>query len=1174
MMWLRIPILFLTFILFSVFSDVHLAVTSTNAAIRVNAGGGEYTDGSGYLWSADYGYNTGKLGSTSDPVSGTTDDTLYQTERWDRAVSPDLVYSFDVPNGDYTVNLYFAEIYDGASFIGGRVFDVLIEDQLVLNNLDIYSEVGHDAALMKTFNATVADGQLNIEFLHGIESPKISAIEVISQDDTDPPSVPTGLSGNPVSSTQIDLAWNTSTDTGGSGLAGYRVYRDGVEVGTTSVESYSDTGLGPDTTYTYTVSAYDNALNESDQSSPVDVTTLSVSDTEPPSIPTGLSGTPVSSTQIDLTWNPSTDTGGSGLAGYRVYRDGVEVGTTSVESHSDTGLTLDTTYTYTVSAYDNAGNESAQSSPPVDVTTLSGGGGVMRVNAGGGEYTDGSGHLWSADYGYNTGRISSKSNPISGTTDDALYQSGRWDPTVSPNLIYSFDIPNGDYTVNMLFAETYSGAFGVGLRVFDVEIEGQLVLDNLDIYSEVGANTALIKSFIVTVTDGQLNIEFFQGIENPKICAIEVISSSAFGLPFSDDFNDGTPDGWSVIDDSMNASDWQVVSGEYNQHNNVEERDTGGIPFDGTYHLGTYAFLPLGATLTNYRFSVDATSLSEVGHDIGVMFRYWDKNNYYRLSLNSKYGYTRFEKRVAGNFVPLWTNDRGYQVGQPLNIVIEVKGSLIKVYLNGDPLFSISDTSIPSGSIALYCQDSAKFDNIVVDYNSTEPSIVISSPIAHSIETTDTFTVSAVATKVPPSGGSIEFLIDGTIYGNPVPVSTDGLYSTECSNISQGDHTLEAILYESGSQVAIDTNERIGVIGNYLVAVGDSITNGLRDNFSQDNISDDQRIITLQGYEANLNNLLTITNGYPNIVFNEGIEGDESYDAAYTRIASVIERHPEADKILIILGTNDSQIPVLSGKGCTGSSCAGTFKENMQVLVDTIVSAGKVAVVGRVPPAFGSFSEGPFSDPLNAQRNQLIQDYNWVIENELTDTEVGPDFFSFFLSEDVNRSSLFPDYVHPNGLGHPVIAHLWHNNITGVEILPFILEDIFPSTYKQNLLEVGDTYYVDETFTLTSIPSELEGGIWIMTENADKSNTQDNFLSFTVDRSVDVYVAYDPRATILPDWLNGFVHAGTLGVSDPGTSFLDLYRADEMNGIIDLGGNLAGGASGALSNYIVIVVAN
>ena len=60
------------------------------------------------------------------------------------------------------------------------MFDVLIEDQLVLVNLDIFSDVGHDAALKKTIDVTVTDGQLNIEFLHGIENPKISAIEVFS----------------------------------------------------------------------------------------------------------------------------------------------------------------------------------------------------------------------------------------------------------------------------------------------------------------------------------------------------------------------------------------------------------------------------------------------------------------------------------------------------------------------------------------------------------------------------------------------------------------------------------------------------------------------------------------------------------------------------------------------------------------------------------------------------------------------------------------------------------------------------------------------------------------------------------------------------------------------------------------------------------------------------------
>ena len=435
--------------------DIAGAVT-----VRVNAGGGAYTDGNGNGWSADYGYNTGKVASTSSPISGTTDDALYQSERWD-AGAPELMYSFAVPNGDYTVNLLFAEIYSGNFGVGRRVFDVLIEGQLVSNNLDIYSQVGANAALVKSYAVTVSDGQLNIEFLHVVENPKISAIEVISSSssDTAPPSIPTGLSGNPVSSTQIDLGWNASTDTGGSGLAGYRVYRGGVQVGTTSLTTFSDTGLSPNTTYTYTVSAYDNALNESVQSSSVNVTTLLAT---------------------------------------------------------------------------NA---------------------LIRVNAGGSAYTDGSGNLWSADYGYNTGKVSSTSSPISGTTDDTLYQSERWSGG-SPELMYSFAVPNGSYVVNLYFAEIYSGNFGVGRRVFDVLIEGQLVSNNLDIYSQVGANAALVKSYAVTVSDGQLNIEFLHVVENPKISAIEVISSSSSDTapPSIPTGLSGNPVSSTQIDLSWNAS--------------------------------------------------------------------------------------------------------------------------------------------------------------------------------------------------------------------------------------------------------------------------------------------------------------------------------------------------------------------------------------------------------------------------------------------------------------------------------------------------------------------------------------------------------------------------------------------------------------------------------------------
>jgi len=161
---------------------VEIIVNATGEAIiRINAGGGEYRDGNGNIWSADYGYNTGREASFLDPISGTTDDFLFQSERWDPSSSPELEYSFDLTNGDYLVNLYFANICAGTAGVGLRVFDVVIEDELVLDELDIYGEVGDAAALVKEFNVTVTDGQLNIRFLHEVEDPKISAIEIISE---------------------------------------------------------------------------------------------------------------------------------------------------------------------------------------------------------------------------------------------------------------------------------------------------------------------------------------------------------------------------------------------------------------------------------------------------------------------------------------------------------------------------------------------------------------------------------------------------------------------------------------------------------------------------------------------------------------------------------------------------------------------------------------------------------------------------------------------------------------------------------------------------------------------------------------------------------------------------------------------------------------------------------
>jgi len=100
-------------------------------------------------------------------------------------------------------------------------------------------------------------------------------------------------------------------------------------------------------------------------------------DTTPPTVPGSLTATAVSSSEIDLTWSASTDN--VGVAGYKIYRNGNSVPIASVTtgtSYADEGLTASTTYTYNVSAYDAAGNESAQSTPPVSATTLSAGSGT------------------------------------------------------------------------------------------------------------------------------------------------------------------------------------------------------------------------------------------------------------------------------------------------------------------------------------------------------------------------------------------------------------------------------------------------------------------------------------------------------------------------------------------------------------------------------------------------------------------------------------------------------------------------------------------------------------------------------------------------------------------------------------------------------------------------------
>jgi chitodextrinase len=113
--------------------------------------------------------------------------------------------------------------------------------------------------------------------------------------------------------------------------------------------------------------------NNSTTSTAVTVTVSNAADTTPPSVPTGLTATATSSTQINLSWTTSTDN--VGVTGYKIFRAGAQIGTSPSTAYQDLGLTASTSYTYTVAAFDAAGNTSAQSAGASATTQASSGGG-------------------------------------------------------------------------------------------------------------------------------------------------------------------------------------------------------------------------------------------------------------------------------------------------------------------------------------------------------------------------------------------------------------------------------------------------------------------------------------------------------------------------------------------------------------------------------------------------------------------------------------------------------------------------------------------------------------------------------------------------------------------------------------------------------------------------------
>lgn len=155
---------------------------------------------------------------------------------------------------------------------------------------------------------------------------------------------------------------------------------------------------------------------------------------------------------------------------------------------------------------------------------------VAAINAGGAAFEAADGTSYSADTAFDGGSVQVSTHAVAGTEDDVLYNTWRYG-----NFAYHIPLFDGPYTVELQFADTYNTT--QGQRIFDVAIEGTTVLDDFDIIASVGVDTATVRRFDVTVSDGLLDIAFANGSAgSARIDAIRVVRAGGDSI-FADGFD-------------------------------------------------------------------------------------------------------------------------------------------------------------------------------------------------------------------------------------------------------------------------------------------------------------------------------------------------------------------------------------------------------------------------------------------------------------------------------------------------------------------------------------------------------------------------------------------------------------------------------------------------------------
>ena len=364
-------------------------------------------DSSGNVYVADYKNHRVQVYDSADPevylhtfgtvaVTGTTNDLF------ERAVSVtidsnDSVYVADYYNHRIQIftNAEFQNLMAGATPVAPTNLAATASDPIILTwtaspdpiaaspVLHYSIERSTDGTTWNTLSANVGNVVTYTDNTTTAGTIYHYQVTAHTNGGAGPASTPTSASAGTVSSApqtlavtqtipaQLDTTWAAPTDDGSTGgITGYKVYRDGVNISTLgNVLSYNDTTIAAGTQYTYTVTAL-NAAGESTISNGIVITSWAL-----PDAPTGATAS--GGIPIVVSWNaPNSD---RPVTDYKVYRDGSLLTTVTAPTltYSDSNVTPNTAYSYTISAVSSIG-EGAQSAstsgqsgvPPSQITTF------------------------------------------------------------------------------------------------------------------------------------------------------------------------------------------------------------------------------------------------------------------------------------------------------------------------------------------------------------------------------------------------------------------------------------------------------------------------------------------------------------------------------------------------------------------------------------------------------------------------------------------------------------------------------------------------------------------------------------------------------------------------------------------------------------------------------------